>query len=86
MGDVQMTDKIYPGLFDKIPQHTIMLFVCHPQILHKRIVFSFSWGLKWPQEKLKTMLTQNFGVTNKEHYNMLWHFLQFSIVHVFFVY
>ena len=26
------------------------------------------------QEKLKTMLMQNFGVTNKEHYGMLWYF------------
>ena len=38
------------------------------------IVFSFSWELKWPQEKLKTMLMQNFGETNKEHYGMLWYF------------
>ena len=38
------------------------------------IVFSFSWELKWPQEKLKTMLMQNFGVTDKEHYGMLWYF------------
>ena len=44
------------------------------------IVFSFSWELKWPQEKLKTMLMQNFGVTNKEHYGMLWYFLEWSIV------
>ena len=29
------------------------------------IVFSFSWELKWPQEKLKTMLMQSFGVTTK---------------------
>ena len=43
------------------------------------IIFSFSWELKWPQEKLKTMLVQNFGVTNKEHYGMLWYFLE-SIV------
>ena len=29
-----------------------MLFVCHPKILHKlSIVFSFSWKLKWLQEK-----------------------------------
>ena len=34
---------------------------------------------KWPQEKLKTMLMQNFGVTNKEHYGMLWYFLEGSI-------
>ena len=39
------------------------------------IVFSFSWELKWPQDKLKTMFMQNFGVTNKEHYCMLWYFL-----------
>ena len=39
------------------------------------IVFSLSWELKWPQEKLKTMLAQNFGVTNKEYYSMLWHLL-----------
>ena len=43
------------------------------------IVFSFSWELKWPQEKMKTMLVQNFGVTNEEHYGMLWYFLELSI-------
>ena len=42
------------------------------------IVFSFSWELKCPQEKLKTMLMQNIGVTNKEYYDMLWYFLQWS--------
>ena len=25
------------------------------------------------------MLMQNFGVTNKNHYGMLWHFLEWSI-------
>ena len=25
---------------------------------------------------------QNFWVTNKEHYGMLWHFLEWSITHV----
>ena len=29
--------------------------------------------------KLKTILMQNFGVTNKEHYGMLWYFLEWSI-------
>ena len=46
------------------------------------IFFSFAWGFKWPQEKLKTMLLQdfrNFGVTNKEHYGMLLYFLEWSI-------
>ena len=45
-----------------------------------RIVFSFSWELNWPQEKLKTMLMQNFGVTYKECYGMLWYFLEWSAV------
>ena len=39
------------------------------------IVFSLSWALKWPKDKLKTMLMQNFGVTNKDYYGMLCHFL-----------
>ena len=29
------------------------------------------------------MLMQNFGVTNKEHYGMLWYFLEWSIVFLF---
>ena len=48
-----------------------MLFVCHPKILHLSIV---------SQEKLKTMLMQNFGATNKEHYGMLWYILEWSII------
>ena len=43
------------------------------------IVFSFSWGQFNSQEKLKTMLTQNFGVTNKDQYGILWYFLEWSI-------
>ena len=45
----------------------------------KSIVFSFSSESKWPQEKLKTMLMQNFGLTNREHYGMLWYSLEWSI-------
>ena len=48
-----------------------MLFVRDPKILHKHC---FSWGHFNSQEKLKTVLMQNFGVTNKEHYGMLWYF------------
>ena len=55
-----------------------MFFVRHPQILHKHC-FQFLLGVKWPQEKLKTMLMQNLGVTNKYHYGMLWYFLEGSI-------
>ena len=47
-----------------------MLYVCHAKFCIN-IVFSFSWGHFNSQEKLKTMLMQNFGVTNKEHYGML---------------
>ena len=42
--------------------------------LSPQIVFIFSWGHFNSQEKLKTMLMQNFGVTNKEHYGMLRYF------------
>ena len=45
------------------------------------VVFSFSWGHFNSQEKLKTILMQNFGVTNKEHYGVLWYFLEWSIDH-----
>ena len=55
-----------------------MLFVCHPKIFHKHCLQSLL-GVKMAQEKLKTMLLQNFGVTDKEHYGMLWYFLEWSI-------
>ena len=51
-----------------------------PQKVYISIVFGVSWELKWPQEKLKTMLIQNFGVTEKEYYGMLWYFLEWSIL------
>ena len=50
-----------------------MLSVCHPKFCMS-IVFSFSWGHFNSLEKLKTMITQNLGVTNKEHYGMLQYF------------
>ena len=53
-----------------------MLFICHTKFCIS-IVFSFSWELKWPQEKLKTMLMQNFGVTALCHVMV---FLEWSIV------
>ena len=56
-----------------------MLFSCHPTFCIS-IVFSFTWGHFNSQEKLKTMLMQNFGVTNKEHYRMLWYFLGWSVL------
>ena len=50
-----------------------MLFVFHPKFCII-IVFSFSWGHFNSQEILKTVLMQNFRVTNEEHYGMLWYF------------
>ena len=41
------------------------------------------WDLFNSQEKLKTMLMQNFGETNKEYYGMLWYFLEWSIAAYF---
>ena len=52
-----------------------MLFVCHPKILHTHC-FQFLLGHFNSQEKLKTMLTQNFGVKNKA----LWYVMVFSLV------
>ena len=56
--------------------------LCLSSQICRSIVFSFSWELKWPQEKLKTMFMQNFGMTNKEYYGMLWYFLEWSIASV----
>ena len=42
------------------------------------INFSFSWCHLNSQEKQKTTLMQNFGVTSKEHCGMLWYFLEWS--------
>ena len=44
-----------------------------------KLLFCLSNPIANSQEKLKTMLMQNFGVTNKEHYGMLWYFLEWSI-------
>ena len=54
-----------------------MLFVCHPKVLYEHY-FQFLLGPFNSQEKLKTMILQNFEVTNKEHYGMLWYFLERS--------
>ena len=52
------------------PENTITyhnVLCLSPQNLSVSIVFSFSLGHFNSQEKLKTMLRQNFVVTNKEH-------------------
>ena len=74
--DVHCTTTTWILLLDhswKYHNTPIMPYVCHPKFCIN-IVFSFSWGHFNSQEKLKTMLMQNFGVTIKEHYGMLWYF------------
>ena len=67
------------------PENTITyhnVLFCHPKFCIN-IVFNFPWELKCPQEKLKTMPMQIFGVANKEHYGMLCYFLEWSILFLF---
>ena len=56
-----------------------MLFVCHPKILREHCL-QFLLGVKMAPRETETMLMQNFGVINKEHYGMLWYFLEWPIV------
>ena len=37
------------------------LYLSLQTFAHASIVFIFSWDLQWSQEKLETILTQNFG-------------------------
>ena len=55
-----------------------------PCILKHR--FQFLLGPFKSQEKLKTLLMQNFGLTSKEHYGMLWYFLEWSIASLCYAY
>jgi len=50
-----------------------------PQNFAQALFSVSSWGHFNSQEKLKTMLMQNFGVTNEEHCGMLWYFLELAI-------
>ena len=55
-----------------------MLFVSHSKILHKHCR-QFLLGVKMAPRETENnnfyMLMQNFRVTNKEYYGMLWYFL-----------
>ena len=55
-----------------------MLFVCHSKILHKHC-FQFLLGVKMAPRETENNAYAKFGVTNKEHYEMLWYFLEWSI-------
>ena len=56
-----------------------MLFVCHRKILHKHYL-QFLSGVKMASRETENSTYANFGVTNKEHYGMLWYFLEWSIL------
>ena len=66
------------------PKHTIMLFVCHPTILHKHCL-QFLLGVKMAPRKTENNPYAKFWDDNKEHYGMLWHFLGWSIAHVLYI-
>ena len=58
----------YPCPWIGLFQNTIILFVVPPKLCIN-IVFSFSWDLQSPQEKLKTILMRNLMDKNK-HYGI----------------
>ena len=55
-----------------------MLFVCHSKFLHKHCL-KFLLGVKMAPRETENNAYAKFGVTNKEHYGMLWYFLEWSI-------
>ena len=58
-----------------------MLFVWHPKILRKHF-FEFLLGVKMAPRETKTMLMQNFEMTNKDHSGVLNHFSSAHSSHV----
>ena len=57
----------------------IMLFVCHPKILRKHCL-QFLLGVKMtPREAEDNADAKFWGDKKKEHYGMLWYFLEWSI-------
>ena len=55
-----------------------MLFVCHPKILYKHCL-QFLLGVKMVPRETENNAYAKDGVTKKEHYGMLWYFLEWSI-------
>ena len=51
----------------------MMLFVWHSEIFHKYCL-QFLLGVKITRRETENNAYANFGVTNKEHYGMLWYF------------
>ena len=53
-----------------------MLFVCRSKIVHK---LQFLLGVKMALRETKNNAYAKVGVANKEHFGMLWYFLEWSI-------
>ena len=58
-----------------------MLFVYHSKILHKHCL-QVLLGVKMASRETENNAYAKFGVTKKEHYGMLWYFLEWSIIEV----
>ena len=56
-----------------------MLFVCHPTILHKHCL-QFLLVVKMALRETENNAYAKFWDGNKEHYGMLWYFLEWSII------
>ena len=56
-----------------------MLFVCHPTILHKHCL-QFLLVAKMALRETENNAYAKFWDDNKEHYGMLWYFLEWSII------
>ena len=56
-----------------------MLFVCHPTILHKHSL-QFLLVVKMAPRETENNAYAKFWDDNKEHYGMLWYFLEWSII------
>ena len=55
-----------------------MLCVCRSKLLHKHCL-QFLLGVKMALRETENKAYAKFGVTNKEHYGVLWYFLEWSI-------
>ena len=55
-----------------------MLFVCYPKILLKHCL-QFLLGVKMALRETENNAYAKFWDNNKEHYDMLWYFLELSI-------
>ena len=63
-----------------------MIFVCHPKILKKHCL-QFLLRVKMaPRETENNAYRKILGLINKEHYSMLWYFLEWPIAKAHILY